>query len=162
VRRQELVLNGAPFGSAGAYEKLTGVLRFAVDPALPVHEPIADLERAQRNARGLVESWADFALLRPVGGGHRRLLVDGRNRGRKIALGMFNSAPRSNDPQAPEDFGNGFLMRHGYTIAWVGWQPDVPREDGLMALTVPRVAGVSGRMRCEFRPNVRAESLPLA
>src|SRR5262249_6894753 len=57
---------------------------------------------------------------------------------------------------------NGFLMRHGYTVAWVGWQPDVPRQDGLMALTVPRVTGVSGRIRCEFRPNTPAASLPLA
>jgi len=162
VQRQELVLNGIPFGAAGAYEKIAGVLRFAVDPLLPVHERIADIERAPRNARGLVESWADFSLLRPLGGGNRRLLVDVPNRGRKIALGMFNSAPRSNDPGTLEDFGNGFLMRHGYTVAWVGWQPDVPRQDGLMALTVPRVPGVSGRVRCEFRPNSRAEALPLA
>lgn len=31
-----------------------------------------------------------------------------------------------------------------------------------MALTVPRVAGVSGRVRCEFHPNAPAASLPLA
>ena len=59
--------------------------------------------------------------------------------------------------RAPEDFGNGFLMRHGYTVAWVGWQPDVPRRDGLMALSVPAAADgarpISGLVRCEFRPN---------
>ena len=44
---------------------------------------------------------------------------------------MFNSAPRvDRSALAEEDFGNGFLMRHGYTVAWVGWQPDVPRQDG--------------------------------
>ena len=79
-----------------------------------------------------------------------------------MALGLFNSVVRSNDPTTADDFGNGFLMRHGWTVAWVGWQPDVPREDGLMALTVPRVAGVSGRVRCEFHPNAPAASLPLA
>jgi alpha/beta hydrolase family protein len=162
VTRREPVLGGAPFGAAGPYEKIEGVLHFAVDPAARVHEPIADLGLAPRNARGLVESSADFCLLRPMGGGSRRLLLDVPNRGRKIALGMFNSAPRSNDPSTREDFGNGFLMRHGYAVAWIGWQPDVPRRDGMMALTVPRVPGVSERVRCEFRPNTRVDALPLA
>src|SRR5262249_55162803 len=65
-------------------------------------------------------------------------------------------------PATREDFGNGFLMRQGYTVAWTGWQHDVPRQDGMMAMTVPRTAGVSGRVRCEFRPNFRVASLPLA
>ncbi|HEY7204858.1 MAG TPA: hypothetical protein VIA61_11200, partial [Methylomirabilota bacterium] len=94
VTRREPVLGGARFGAGSAYEKLEGVLHFAVDPARPVHAPIADLSRAPRNARGLVESSADFSLLRPVDGGRRRLLLDVPNRGRKIALGMFNSTPR--------------------------------------------------------------------
>ena len=162
VTRREPVLGGARFGAGSAYEKIEGVLHFAVDPAHPVHAPITDLSRAPRNARGLVESSADFSLLRPVDGGRRRLLLDVPNRGRKIALGMFNSTPRSNDPTTREDFGNGFLMRHGYTVAWIGWQPDVPRRDGMMALTVPRVPGVSERVRCEFRPNARVDVLPLA
>ena len=162
VTRREPVLDGARFGPGGAYEKIEGVLHFAVDPARLVHAVIADLARAPRNAHGLVESWADFSLLRPVDGGRRRLLLDVPNRGRKIALGMFNSTPRSNDPTTREDFGNGFLMRHGYTVAWIGWQPDVPRRDGMMALTVPRVPGLSERVRCEFRPNARADVLPLA
>ncbi|HXJ77512.1 MAG TPA: alpha/beta hydrolase domain-containing protein, partial [Candidatus Methylomirabilis sp.] len=57
---------------------------------------------------------------------------------------------------------NGFLMRHGYTLAWVGWQPDVPHRDGLMALGAPRTQGVSGRLRCEWRPNLPVDVLPLA
>jgi len=162
IDRREPVLGGAGFGAAGPYEKIIGTLHLAVDPSARVHESITDLALAPRNAQGHVECSADFALLRSLGGGNRRLLLDVPNRGRKIALGMFNSTPRSNDPTTREDFGNGFLMRHGYTVAWVGWQPDVPRQDGLMALTVPRVTGVSGRIRCEFRPNTPAASLPLA
>ena len=162
IQRREPILHGAAFGAAGPYEKIAGVLHFAIDPSLPVHETIADIQLAPRNAQGRVEFSADFYLLRPIGGGNRRLLLDVPNRGRKIALGMFNSTLRSNDPSTTEDFGNGFLMRHGYTVAWVGWQPDVPRQDGMMALTVPRITGASGRVRCEFRPNTRADSLPLA
>jgi hypothetical protein len=162
IAKREPVLGGAAFGAGGAYEKLIGTLRLAVDPAHPANRPIADLDRAPRNTRGLVESQADFYLLRPVNGGSRRLLLDIPNRGRKMALALFNSVVRSNDPTSRDDFGNGFLMREGWTVAWVGWQADVPREDGMMALTVPRVAGLSGRVRCEFHPNAPAASLPLA
>jgi hypothetical protein len=166
ITRREPVLDGAAFKGAGgtgsAYEKIDGVLHFSADPAARQNEPIADLGLAPRNARGLVEYSADFYLLRPLDGGRHRLLLDVPNRGRKIALGMFNSTPRSNDPTSREDFGNGFLMRHGYTVAWIGWQPDVPRRDGMMAMTVSRVPGVSERMRCEFRPNARVDVLPLA
>jgi hypothetical protein len=94
--------------------------------------------------------------------GNGRLLMDVGNRGRKVALGMFNSAVRVPDPQTPADFGNGFLMRHGYTVAWIGWQTDVPRRDGLMALDAPRARGVTGFVRCELQPNTAARTLPLA
>ena len=164
VQTRALVLDGQPFGAAGAYEKVAGMLRFAVDPTHPAHAMICDLERAPRNAEGRVEFAADFALLRPVdpARGNRGLLLDVPNRGRKVALGMFNSAVRVPDPTTAEDFGNGFLMRHGWTVAWIGWQPDVPRVDGLMALEAPRVPGASGLVRCEFRPNAPVEVLPMA
>jgi hypothetical protein len=88
--------------------------------------------------------------------------VDVANRGRKVALGMFNSTERVPDPSTAQHFGNGFLMRQGYTVAWVGWQTDVPRRDGLMALDAPRAQGVTDFIRCELRPNDRVEVLPLA
>jgi hypothetical protein len=168
IRRRVAVLDGCPFGAVGAYEQLAGVLRLAVDPAHSANQSITDLGLAPRNARGQVEASADFYLLRPAepARGNRRLLLDVPNRGRKVALGMFNSAPRVPDPSTPEDFGNGFLMRWGYTVAWCGWQHDVPRRDGLMALTVPVARGdggaITGLVRCEWRPNARAETLPLA
>jgi hypothetical protein len=164
LHARSLVLDGHAFGAAGAYEKLVGTLRFAVDPGHRVHATICDLDRAPRTAEGRVEFAADFALLRPVEAarGNGSLLLDVPNRGRKVALGMFNSAVRVPDPTTLEDFGNGFLMRHGWTVAWIGWQPDVPRVDGLMALDVPRARGVSGLVRCEFRPNTPVDVLPMA
>ena len=164
ISHRSVVLEGRPFGAAGAYEKIAGTLRFTADPASPVHAAITDLGRAPRNARGLVEWSADFYLLKPVdpARGNRRLLLDVPNRGRKIALGLFNSAARVPDPSTDGDFGNGFLMRHGWTVGWVGWQHDVPRRDGMMAMTVPVAAGVAGLARCEFRPNFRTDVLPMA
>ncbi len=164
IQRRALVLDGRPFGAAGAYEKIAGVLRFAADPDHPRHASICDLGLAPRSRDGRVEFAGDFYLLKPVdpAGGARRLLLDVPNRGRKVALGMFNSTPRVPDPTTPEDFGNGFLMRHGWTVAWIGWQPDVPRRDGLMALEVPAARGVTGLVRCEFRTNARVDTLPMA
>jgi Alpha/beta hydrolase domain len=168
ITRRSIVLEGRPFGEAGAYEKIAGVLRFGVDPGHQANQAVTDLALAPRNGAGLVESAADFYLLRPVdpSRGNRRLLLDIPNRGRKVALGMFNSTIRVPDPTSAEEFGNGFLMRHGYTVAWCGWQHDVPRQDGLLALTVPVARGedgpISGPVLCEWRPNARVETLPMA
>jgi len=158
------VLAGQAFGKTGAYEKIAGTLRFAADPTHPLHQRITDIGFAPKNADGHVEFSGEFYVLRPVDPDrvNKRLLFDVVNRGRKVALGMLNSAPRVPDPTTPEEFGNGFLMRQGYTLAWVGWQSDVPRRDGLLALDVPRAQGVSGYIRCEMRPNKRVETLPLA
>jgi len=158
------VLDGRPFGAAGAYEKVVGTLRFAIDPAHAVHARVCDLDRAPRDAAGRVAFAGDFYLLRPAdpARGNGSLLLDVPNRGRKVALGMLNSAVRVPDPSRPEDYGNGFLMRHSWTVAWIGWQADVPRVDGLMALDVPRARGASGLVRCEFRPNAPVDVLPLA
>lgn len=164
IQSREKVLGGQPFGKTGAYEKISGTMRFSVDPDHALHRCITDIDLAPKNAQGRIEFAGDFYLLKPLDAskGNRRLLLDVCNRGRKVALGVFNSATRVPDPSQPEDFGNGFLMRHGYAIAWVGWQPDVPSQDGLMRLDAPLARGVSGYIRCERRPNTHVDTLPLA
>ncbi len=164
IQSRATILDGHAFGATGAYEKIAGTIRFAVDPTHPLHQRITDIDLAPRNAQGLVEFSGDFYVLKPVDmkKGNGRLLMDVANRGRKVALGMFNSTPRVPDPSTPEDFGNGFLMREGYTVGWVGWQIDVPGRDGLMALKVPRAEGVTGWVRVRLRPNLPADILPLA
>jgi hypothetical protein len=119
VHSRARVLDGHAFGSAGAYEKILGTLRFAVDPDHPINARVCDLERAPRDAGGRVAFAGDFYLLRPVdpARGNGSLLLDVPNRGRKVALGMLNSAVRVPDPSTAEDFGNGFLMRHGWSVA---------------------------------------------
>ena len=66
VHTRSLVLEGRPFGATGAYEKIAGTLRFAVDPAHRLHAAITDLDRAPRGADGRVEFQGDFYLLRPA------------------------------------------------------------------------------------------------
>src|SRR5258707_855908 len=109
VLQREPFAGGAAFGDTGAYEKLVGVAHFAVDPKEPRNQGIIDLELAPRNADGKVEFEADVFLLAPkdISRGNRALLYDVNNRGNKLALGMFNSAPGVKDPTKPADAGNG-------------------------------------------------------
>jgi len=147
---------GAPFGRAGAYELVTGRVRFAVDPQSPAYRSVVDLDLAARDAQGRVAFAADFCLLKPVAfaGGNRRILFDVINRGNKRAVQFFNDAPHSNEPLTEAHAGNGFLLREGYTVAWLAWQGDLLPGDGRMTMDLP-IAGsdtapVTGPLRAEF------------
>jgi hypothetical protein len=147
IESREDVLDGRPFGTAGPYEKIVGVIYFAFDPGNPMNARIVDLALAPRNADGLVEARANFVVLRPKnpvpGGGIALLEVS--NRGGKASLRYFSGASSSLDPTDPEHFGDGLLMRLGLTVIWVGWQHDVPLREGLMRLHVPIAVGEDGR-----------------
>ncbi len=99
---------------------------------------------------------ADFCILRPVDPqrGNGRIFFDYGNRGNKRALQFFNDALPSNDPRTAEHAGNGFLMRRGYTIVWLGWQGDLLPGDGRMLLDVPVATEdgrtITGPARAEF------------
>src|ERR1700722_11390017 len=88
IERREPVLNRKQFGLAGAFEKLSGKVQFAVDPAAPRNSGIVDLALAPRNANGKVEFTADFYLLMPVDAarGNGRILYEVGNRGTKATL----------------------------------------------------------------------------
>src|SRR5437879_1435696 len=58
------IQDGKPFGT-GAYEKITGRVYFAVNPAGLHNRQIVDIDKADRNSQGEVEFSADFYLLRP-------------------------------------------------------------------------------------------------
>ncbi len=139
IESREDVLGGRAFGPAGPYEKITGRVYFALDPANPMNARIVDLDLTPRNADGLVEAWANFVVLRPTspvpGGGTALLEVS--NRGGKASLPYFNRGTRTMDPSAVEHFGDGLLMRLGLTVIWVGWQHDVPIQEGRLRLHVP-------------------------
>src|SRR4026209_105984 len=60
IASRAVVANGQPFGSVGPYEKLTGTIEFALDPANPHNKPIADLGTAPRGNDGRVHFSADL------------------------------------------------------------------------------------------------------
>ena len=147
---------GADFGPVGAYERISGRARFAIDPSLPANSHIVDLTLAPAGDHGLVEYSTEFFIIKPVdmARGNRRLLYDVNNRGNKRALQFFNDAPPNNDPRTAEDAGHGFLMRRGYTVVWCGWQGDLLPGDGRLTMELPVASGdhgpVTGPFRAEF------------
>ena len=160
---------GRAFGDVGPYERLDGTLELAVDPAHPANAGIVDLDLAPRDSRGMVACSADVSILAPADPerGNGRVLLDVLNRGKRRALKYFNAAGEDEDPAAHLDPGNGFLMRHGYTVAWCGWQYDVPDTPGLLRLRAPDAvtregAPISGRIMVSYLPNVPATVQPLA
>jgi alpha/beta hydrolase family protein len=152
------VLGGKAFGAAGAYEKIVGKVYFALDPALPANRPIVDLDKAPRDGAGQVTFSADLYALLPKESakGNGIALFDVANRGRKNMLRHFNLAPLATDPTTEAEFGDGFLMRQGFTLIWVGWQFDVPKGRGLVGLDAPPILDqgrpVTGRVMTQFVP----------
>jgi hypothetical protein len=137
IDRREVLLEGRAFGLAGAYEKLSGQVDFALDPEHPANRMVVDLPLAPRNDNGEVEFHADFYLLKPVdpARGNGVLFYEAGNRGTKRILPVFQSASPSPDPGTAAEIGNGSLMFQGFSLLWMGWQWDVP--EGRMRMEMP-------------------------
>ncbi len=165
IANRAVVAESQAFGQVGPYEKLTGTIEFALDPADKHNSRVVDLEHAARAADGRVHFSADLYVLRPVDvqKGNGALLFEIANRGRKGLLGRFNKgASVSQDPMAAADFGDGFLMKEGYTLVWVGWQFDV--QPPFVRIEAP-AADVQGRVRYSFivdakQPDTSPADLP--
>jgi hypothetical protein len=162
VTSRDEVAGGRPFGLAGRFEKIAGRVHFAVAPGDPHQARIVDLDKAPRNARGEVEFSADFYILRPKGRGNGALLLEIPNRGGKAILAIADRGRRGGDPEGESELGDGFLLREGYTVAWLGWQADVRDEIGLMRLHAPAARGVSGLVRSDFAVPEETRDHPLA
>ena len=65
-RRESPAFHGQAFGKAGPYETLSGHFYGEIDPKDAHNSIINDIQFAPRNARGMVEYSATFALSRPV------------------------------------------------------------------------------------------------
>jgi len=163
VSERAVVAEGTIFGDAGSYERIEGTVYFEFDPENPANAAIVDLGRAPRNRRGRVEAQGDLFVLRPLDAtkGSSTAFVEVSNRGGKASLRYFNDAPRGSDPSSAEGLGDGFLMRRGLTVIWVGWQFDVPGNQDRMRLVVPRIPGIEGRVRSDWTLDEPSDRLEL-
>jgi hypothetical protein len=124
------------YGLAGRYERISGKIYYEIDPGDPANQAIVDIEFAPLNAAGKVEFSADFYLLKPkdMQRANGTLLFGASNRGSKRLLTFFNHASAEGRKwDAPvlineANLGDGFLMHKGFTLLWVGWQFDTPKN----------------------------------
>jgi hypothetical protein len=159
------VLDGRAFGLAGAYEKIVGRLYFAVNPDNLHNKLIVDLAKAPRNAQGEVEFSAVLYLLKPkdMNKGNNAVLFEVSNRGGKGILHLVNGF----SPSSPDgEYGDGFLLREGYTVAWVGWEFDVADHGENLKLYAPVAHDAGGKdirglVRSDFTPAQKVDDMPL-
>ena len=135
---------------------------FAVDPANPRNQVIADIALAPRNKQGKVEFSADLFILKPKdpARGNGVVFFDVVNRGRFRLLSAFSDAEGADDPTKEADFGDASLLRQGYTLVAVGWQFDVAKE--LIGLQAPKATKggqpIKGWVREWFIPSKASDS----
>lgn len=105
------------FGDAGPYELIKGRYFGELDPRDPKNALITDLALAPRNARGLVEYSATFALSKPMAANRMSgvMFYDVPNRGFGAAIG---------DP-------------HGDVHVVSGWQGDISASSSRQSLQAP-------------------------
>jgi alpha/beta hydrolase family protein len=122
VTRLEIA-STAPYGSfkPGDYARWDARI---VGELSPTAEPIPDLEKASRNARGMVEYSTRLTVIAPAerARGNGALLIDVPNRGRAISSSLYNSPRHVLVPLGSFDQGTGFLQDYGYTVAVVAWE----------------------------------------
>ena len=164
IERVEEVAEGRSFGAAGAYLRLIGRARGVLRPDAATNHAIAELDKAVRNAAGLVEYEADLFILRPADAakGNGRLLYEVNNRGRKLLFANLCAGAAGNDLKAAADFGDALPLRLGFTVVWSGWDATVKRANAALGLAAPAAqeAGspIIRRIRDEFVPGTRPDS----
>jgi Alpha/beta hydrolase domain len=159
------IQDGRAFGLAGTYEKIVGRVYFAVNPDNLHNRQIVDIDKAPRNAQGEVEFSADLYLLKPkdMNKGNNAVLFEVSNRGGKGILHIVNGY----SPSGPDgEYGDGFLLREGYTVAWVGWEFDVAEHGENLKLYAPVAHDPGGKeihglVRSDFTPAQKVEDMPL-
>lgn len=149
---QKVAFDGRTFGGVGTYQRIEGIATMEVDPDTAANRDIVDIRAAPRNAAGHVMFSSPVYILTPTraASANGKLVYDVVNRGRKAGLYLLNDAPLKDDPDTAADAGNGYLMEHGYTIAFSGWQSDIPNEHHLMGLDAPILKNVTGESTEEF------------
>lgn len=135
---------GHAFGKTGPYERLKGVARGTLDLSVPQNSGIVDLDKAQRNAAGLIEYEIDIDILRPVDSarGNRVLFYEVSNRGNKLLGRLLHGVASANpvdlnDPVTLAHAGNGLLFERGATLVWSGWDPTVPGRNANLCVRFP-------------------------
>jgi hypothetical protein len=156
------VMNGKSFGDAGAYERITGRVHYAVAVDNPHNRRIVDLRNAVNLKNGEVEFSADFIAVRPKDPhkGNGSMLLENPNRGHSRILSLVDGG----DWDAANDAGDAWLLRHGFTFVSLGWQWDASGSDALkLYAPIAKENGktITGLLRGDFTPSKAIDEIPL-
>jgi len=169
IDRRQAFAGGASFGNAGPYEKLTGTAFMEVDPRDPLNAGIVDLDKAPRNARGMVELSTQFFILKPadMARSNHKIFYGINNRGNNLGIDFGHQLLLA---RTAADVGDSdILLQAGYTIVDSGWEGDLLpafADDGTPRRLVaslplafqPDGTAITGIMRVEYSDR----SIPLA
>jgi len=144
------------------YERVTGKVHFALDPKLAANRAIVDLDLAPRNAKGQVEFSADLLMLRPKDPAQRNgtMILEVSNRGHTSLL-QLGGGGGFNPMRTAKDLGDTLLFERGFTLAWVGWEFDLPEEALSIRLEAPVIRGLRGPVLSQIRLDRMATSASL-
>jgi hypothetical protein len=139
IKSTKDVLGGKPWGNIGAYEELIGTAYFTIDPKAPANRNIPNIDKAPKNAKGMIEFSSDIYIDRPkdAAKGNSVALVEASNRGRRSLSTTFSQPFRTKQPEDEAQYGDGTLFKEGFTLVWVGWQHSVDRKPGLVGVDLP-------------------------
>ena len=163
----EPFIDGHAFGAVGPYERVKGIAKGELDPSARENAGIVDLDKAPRNARGMVEYEVDIFILRPAdpAKGSGILYLRGaqprqqaarhaaarRDVGRRGVAGR--RAQRSED--AARTPAMRFVFERGYTVVWSAWDPDVSNANAAHDRALP---GGDGERQADRAPHPRGDS----
>ncbi len=154
------IAGGESFGTAGAYERITGKVYYSVAVANPHNRRIVDLANAVNLKNGQVAFSSDFVAIRPkdLGKGNGSMLLEVPNRGSAFIVGLVDGGL----PDVVSDPGDGWLMRRGFTIVSLGWQWDAPSGLRLYApIAKDHGKTITGLLRGDLTPAQAMAEIPL-
>ncbi len=122
--RESPAYGGKVFGQAGPYELLTGHFMGELDPKDAHNQVITDIQFAPRNARGMVEYTASFAIAKPID--------------MSKASGVLNYSVTNRGTGSPQ------ADAEGQVSVVSGWQGDLAARANLQTITVPVAKNADG------------------
>ncbi len=157
------VMGGKEFDAAGAYERITGRVYFSVVVADPHNSRIVDIDNAVNLKNGEVEFSSDFIAVQPKDSAKSNgsMILENPNRG----YGRIVFIADGGNLDITKDAGDGWLLRHGYTIVTLGWQWDATGDDALrLYAPIAKDHGktITGLVRGDIMPSKVMDEIPLA
>src|ERR1700744_3543618 len=103
IKSTKDVLGGKAWGNTGAYEELIGTAHFTVDPKAAANKNIPNIDKAPRDAKGMVEFSSDIYIDRPkdASKGNGVAFFEASNRGRRSLSTTFSQPFRAK--MSPEE-----------------------------------------------------------